>query len=978
MASTSASNAASHSPFVSLIQQHKNIPPSRKSFSPASRKSTHKHTAPKSSNIARQYKVDDSIDPISSPSPSPPSSPTRAFPQVGLSVVIPDYLSDEFVLENIDRFKSSDHAMPKQRQQQRTPSYHGSGHQDTPARSYQKLPSLVRNLSDIIPDDISTQVAMQDLGRYKSTEYYRANGSSSSSIRSTPIQQDRVEATPQSNSTSSSPRATSTKIHHQPNRQGSVGFSPFKPLFPPPSASPPPTGSRSPSRRGTPKKSTSKKRNFQVSMIDDSDPIEDGDSDEDWQVFWTMSNKQLGDGNSEKRHRMAESPPISSNRQDSKHTVNHTALKPPEPLGPKLLQISREQIQSANNTIKTPTPAKQLRVTMINSCNAKPPLTSLQQTTSVSRKTSNPIPQISTSTLLDVALDPHIISYAPILTNIKDLSLNDPSKKYHLMGLIQIIAPVQDEIAGFAGKTTSRSNITICDRGLIHLNITLWGDKTKWIETCRVGDVVLLTDLATKEYRQKLTASTRWSSRMYRLDGTILDKYRGDAVIEDRLSDLLKMRETLGHHLLDNDRGIARDPSLYQTLDPGLILQQGTLAPTELSDGLGVQVHDDNVAKRDEFVVTSEPVIKVEAGSWTILPIKIEPASQVMPMIKAEPVDETWHLERIDPVIKKEPGTLTKGVVGNNTVGVLKAMTTPTLGKSIQGVVVYHKLITGGDRSKGWEIGAVNMTKMRFFKIQTSFDAPWIDLAKPQRLMQFYGQWSNDDGMLHIDYSTREPIVILEKGPDLNRSSMKIMKFESVQRIIESQFMGVALVEGYINGVTFPANIMDQFWEEESVFSIPHIVCSYCDTVMEPSEDDPTSYFCAECQLEPNKQEKSKMKWCYHAFQFRLGDKPWSANDQQTNTIRVSCKGDVGQQVFPTIPATKWSKSLKNYRKCREEWITWMKMLAGQPVIEVKSSNNDSAQDRNAKHRRVQVEIGVGKGRMGKAVRVKYLQPLSS
>lgn len=183
-------------------------------------------------------------------------------------------------------------------------------------------------------------------------------------------------------------------------------------------------------------------------------------------------------------------------------------------------------------------------------------------------------------------------------------------------------------------------------------------------------------------------------------------------------------------------------------------------------------------------------------------------------------------------------------------------------------------------------------------------------------------------------------------------------------------------MDGYIDGVTFPDQVMDRFWAKDSVFSIPLIVCSNCNMKMEPLREDMSKFICVDCQSDPAKKETSKAKWCYNDFHFWLEDKPTLGGTNQAETIRASCKGDVGQQVFPTIPAAEWSESIENYIECRQKWIAWMEMLAGKGGGAAGSSNQQAAL--NARRRRVRVEVGVGKRQMGQAVRVKYLHPMTA
>ncbi|KAF9149856.1 hypothetical protein BG015_008333 [Linnemannia schmuckeri] len=925
------------------------------------RRTLHQPATPASGAGQRSTRSnDESSDPISSPSPSPPPSS-----QVGLSVEVPDYLSTQFVFDNIQHFKSSDHLTPKYQQQWTTsnrvtpPSRRTDPHRkeqniSTPTRQRR---SMARTLSDIIPDDISTQVAMQDIDQYRSTDHYRASNGSSRSTQPSPPQQDRVRIisrphTTTTSTTSSTP--SSPDSQEQPNKRRSALFSPFKPLFPPPS--PPIVESKSPKRKSTPKKATPKKRQRQeFSVVDDTDPIEDGDSDGDWQVFWEAGKKDIAEGNNTKHHRITASPSTTPKEIQKKEPVIKTT---------KVVQQPTHIQQPTSVVLPIPAQKSALVQQPIPVQKSAPVQKSvpIEQPAPADPSTSRPVSSPAQNT---IPLNPQVISFASKLTPIKHLSPNEAQRKYNIMGLIQLILPVQDGIRGFGGKPTSKAGLTICDKGSIHLNITLWGEKGKWVESCRVGDVVLLTDLMAKEYVRKTVASTRWSSMMFRMDGAALTKFRGDSVIEGHLVDLAKIRETLGHQLLDNDKYIARDPSLYQTLNASLSLQQDALTVAELPNGLDSDADTDDGVPQDEGAIEprNEPSVKIEPK------VKIEPEDDMKVVVKAEPEDEMTRLLKVEPEpeemkkVKIEPGIAYKNAVGSKSTSETEVASGPTRGSTLRGVVVYHMLNVDKDDSKGWEIGVFHLTKNRLVKIQTSSYTTWIDILRPLRHMGFYGQWCSEDGVLRINLSSREPVVLGEKGPDVPTSAQR---FESVKKVIDSRFMGIASVDGYIEDVTFPDHVMTRFWAKDSVFSIPLIVCSNCNMKMVPLQEDGSKFVCVNCQSDPDKRETSEAKWCYHDFHFWLKDKATLSDTQQTEMIRISCKGDVCQQVFPTIPAAEWSENIEKYQECRQAWITWMKMLAGKSTGD---RNNQTAVS-NARRRRVRVEIGVGKGRMGRALRV--------
>lgn len=214
-----------------------------------------------------------------------------------------------------------------------------------------------------------------------------------------------------------------------------------------------------------------------------------------------------------------------------------------------------------------------------------------------------------------------------------------------------------------------------------------------------------------KEYTRKTVASTRWSSMMFRMDGTTLDKYRGDSVIEGHLAGLAKMRETLGHHLLDREKGIAQDPSFYQTLNASLFLPHGKLAAADLPTGSESDL--DASKGMSEVGRVDEPVVKIEPDGDVNVVVKIEPEDEMTHVLKVEL--ETEILNKI----KIEPGIANGSVVGTKSIRKPEVVAGLTRGHTLRGVVVYHMLRVDADASKGWEIGVVTTSKNQLIKVQT-------------------------------------------------------------------------------------------------------------------------------------------------------------------------------------------------------------------------------------------------------------------
>lgn len=202
---------------------------------------------------------------------------------------------------------------------------------------------------------------------------------------------------------------------------------------------------------------------------------------------------------------------------------------------------------------------------------------------------------------------------------------------------------------------------------------------------------------------------------MCRMDGTTLDKYRGDSVVESHLAALAKMRETLGHHLLDRAKGLAQDPSFYQTLNASLFLPRGELAAADLPTGPDFDMDADKGMVQEKSVdeTEDEPVVKNEPGGDVEIAVKIEPEDEVMNMLKLE--SETEMLSKV----KVEPGSANISVVGTESFRKPEVASGPIRGHTLRGVVVYHMLKVDADDSKGWEIGVVTTTENQLIKVQT-------------------------------------------------------------------------------------------------------------------------------------------------------------------------------------------------------------------------------------------------------------------
>ncbi|KAF9428978.1 hypothetical protein BGZ94_000262 [Podila epigama] len=285
---------------------------------------------------------------------------------------------------------------------------------------------------------------------------------------------------------------------------------------------------------------------------------------------------------------------------------NNPTIRPPPPLGPRLQQLAKEMghVDEIESTLTDPWPAM---AQSTSSSTLKPKVDSSPELAesfddflqTVSPPASTPsIPKISAMLPPDSQLEAASESLTPRMMSASALSGVDnsiplpkdiiegfgktkPIKEFcHLplktglfsaFVLIISIEP-REELVAKSGHEYSKVQLLVCDRSVTSFKIILWRDKCSWINFVHAGDVALLTDLQMKEYAKKVTGNTTRNSKMERLDGSVLARYTGSAIIESMLEVYMEKRRILALDLLD--KGLARDPSLYVTQPEGLSMHK--------------------------------------------------------------------------------------------------------------------------------------------------------------------------------------------------------------------------------------------------------------------------------------------------------------------------------------------------------------------------------------------------------------------
>ncbi|KAF9364281.1 hypothetical protein BGX34_001988 [Mortierella sp. NVP85] len=196
----------------------------------------------------------------------------------------------------------------------------------------------------------------------------------------------------------------------------------------------------------------------------------------------------------------------------------------------------------------------------------------------------------------EIPLPGLVLEYASKLTPIDQIKW-PPAKpgRFHIFGLIMSIG-LEEQIVSKAGQGSTKRLLSVCDQSATSFKLDLWRERCRWGDLVRPGDVVLITDVQTKEYRQKVTGNTSTWSRMSRLDGSVLASYRGHPTLETFLRVFIDKRRVLALDLLDSGKGIVRAPSYYLSLGDGVdafraaILEQERQDPQQRTDSLWVSL----------------------------------------------------------------------------------------------------------------------------------------------------------------------------------------------------------------------------------------------------------------------------------------------------------------------------------------------------------------------------------------------------
>jgi len=114
----------------------------------------------------------------------------------------------------------------------------------------------------------------------------------------------------------------------------------------------------------------------------------------------------------------------------------------------------------------------------------------------------------------------------------------------------------------------------------------------------------------------------------------------------------------------------------------------------------------------------------------------------------------------------------------------------------------------------------------------------------------------------------------------------------------------------------------------------------------------------------------------YPGFELSLGDKPRLAANLSSEGLQLRCQYEIGDQVFVSVPARKWTRSEEGFQKSRMRWKRLVQLMnSGSGQLD-----RDEEEDTGRKDsldvdlpQKVRVEVRVGVNMMTKALKVDYL-----
>jgi hypothetical protein len=176
----------------------------------------------------------------------------------------------------------------------------------------------------------------------------------------------------------------------------------------------------------------------------------------------------------------------------------------------------------------------------------------------------------------------------------------------------------------------------------------------------------------------------------------------------------------------------------------------------------------------------------------------------------------------------------------------------------------------------------------------------------------------------------------------------------------------MAVVEARLLGVCFsdpelqPSGDMRGFIQK---------YCLGCSSLAATSSKEPSSFFCLKCDLDSAKRGSSQICWLYPRFELTLGDQPRVHHNLSKELIQVRCNQVLGDQLFPSIPASQWMHGAKSFIRSRSRWRRLSKLMD----LNGHGSGGDVVSEERFDPPRVKVQLNVGRNDIFMATKVEYI-----
>lgn len=143
--------------------------------------------------------------------------------------------------------------------------------------------------------------------------------------------------------------------------------------------------------------------------------------------------------------------------------------------------------------------------------------------------------------------------------------------------------------------------------------------------------------------------------------------------------------------------------------------------------------------------------------------------------------------------------------------------------------------------------------------------------------------------------------------------------------------------------------------------------CLCCMSLAATSPKELSSFFCPNCDLDSTKRAR-QFQWVYPRFEITIGDHPRVGHNLSSEQIQVRCDHALGNQLFPSLPASQWMQDANSFVRSKSRWKRLSKlMLGGQ------DSSGDDVFSEAINPPRVKVHLTVGLNEIFKATKLEYI-----